>query len=94
MEPETDNPVMTSDDLKRWRSELGLNQAEAAAALGLSHRTITAYEIGEWAIPLAIVYACRWLDEQTPRPQPGAALAIVRRKRGRPRKAWPPSEPN
>jgi DNA-binding XRE family transcriptional regulator len=63
---------MTPWDLKRWRFDMRLNQAAAAEALGLSHRTITAYEIGEYPIPLAVAYACLWLEaisgEEAPRP--------------------------
>jgi DNA-binding XRE family transcriptional regulator len=55
-----DNP-MTPRELKRWRFEMELNQHQAAAALGVAPRTVTAWETGESPIPLAVAYACRWL---------------------------------
>ena len=72
---ENDNPAagaslptpMTGGELKRWRFEMHLNQSQAARALGVAHRTITAYEIGETPIPLMVAYACRWLAQQAGR---------------------------
>ncbi len=55
---------MTPRDLKRWRFEMEYTQAEAAEVLGVTSRTITAWELGEHRIPLAVAYACLWLSEQ------------------------------
>lgn len=53
---------MQSVDLKAWRERNKLTQQAAADALGISRRTLLAYEAGESDIPRAIDYACRWLD--------------------------------
>jgi transcriptional regulator with XRE-family HTH domain len=42
---------VTSDQLRAWRGRLGLSQAAAAAALGLSRRAYQHYESGTRAIP-------------------------------------------
>ncbi len=55
---------MTPRDLKRWRFEMEYSQHQAAEALGVHVRTVTAWEIGENRIPVAVAYACRWLTEQ------------------------------
>jgi predicted transcriptional regulator len=59
-------PTMTGDDLRRWRIEMGsggraINQPTAARMLGISQRTITGYETGEFPVPVAIMYACQYL---------------------------------
>lgn len=55
--------AMTPDDLKRWRTALGLSQKDAAHALGLKRRVIQYYEKGERdgdsiEIPLTVRLAC------------------------------------
>ncbi len=55
--------MMTPRDLKRWRFEMELSQHQAAEALGVATRTVTAWETGENRIPLAVAYACLWLEQ-------------------------------
>lgn len=56
---------MTNEGLKSWRECMGLSQAKAAEALGLSRQTIENYERGHRlgsgdpvAIPYHIALAC------------------------------------
>jgi transcriptional regulator with XRE-family HTH domain len=49
-------------DLKAWRDRNDLTQQDAADALGISRRTLVAYEQGESDIPRVVEYACGWLD--------------------------------
>ncbi|MEM6464134.1 MAG: helix-turn-helix transcriptional regulator [Pseudomonadota bacterium] len=54
---------MKAEDFRRWRKALGLNQKEAARALGLKKRVIQYYEKGkrdgrEVEIPLSVSLAC------------------------------------
>ena len=49
-------------DLKLWRERNNLTQQSAADALGISRRTLIAYERRDSDIPLAIEFACKWLD--------------------------------
>jgi DNA-binding XRE family transcriptional regulator len=56
---------MTPDDFKAWRKAMGLNQTEAAKALGISRSSVELYELGHRrddkravAIPLSIALAC------------------------------------
>jgi hypothetical protein len=61
-------PTMTSEELKTWRHVMGrINQPTAARMLGVSVRSICAWEIGELPVPLAIMYACRWLLDERAR---------------------------
>jgi DNA-binding transcriptional regulator YiaG len=39
---------MTPTDVRAWRQRLGLTQAQAAEALGVSTRAIQAYEGGDY----------------------------------------------
>lgn len=57
--------MMTPDDFKGWRRNLGLTQSQAAAALGLSLGSIENYERGARredgrpvAIPRTVELAC------------------------------------
>ena len=54
---------MNGADFKRWRKHLGLNQKEAAEALGLKRRVVQYYEKGERdgksvEIPKSVRLAC------------------------------------
>ena len=54
---------MKPEDFRRWRKALGLNQKDAARALGLKKRVIQYYEKGkrdgrEVEIPLTVALAC------------------------------------
>ncbi|MEX3012025.1 helix-turn-helix domain-containing protein [Hoeflea sp. TYP-13] len=54
---------MKPEDFRRWRKALGLNQKDAARALGLKKRVIQYYEKGkrdgkEVEIPLSVALAC------------------------------------
>jgi DNA-binding XRE family transcriptional regulator len=53
---------MEPQDLKAWRDRNNLTQQDAADALGISRRTLVAYEQGESSIPRVVEYACNWLD--------------------------------
>ena len=54
---------MEPQDLKAWRDRNDLTQQDAADALGISRRTLVAYEQGESEIPRVVEYACSWLDK-------------------------------
>jgi DNA-binding XRE family transcriptional regulator len=54
---------MEPQDLKAWRDRNDLTQQIAADALGISRRTLVAYEQGESDIPRVVEYACNWLDK-------------------------------
>jgi DNA-binding XRE family transcriptional regulator len=54
---------MEPKDLKAWRDRNHLTQQGAADALGISRRTLVAYEQGESDIPRAVEYATNWLDK-------------------------------
>ena len=49
---------MTAHDLKQWREKLGINQEQAAIAIGLSKPTIARYE-KDTEIPKYIALACK-----------------------------------
>lgn len=56
---------MTADEFKEWRKVMGLSQAKAAEALGISKPTVENYERGSRredsrpvVIPLNIALAC------------------------------------
>ncbi len=51
--------VYSPDGMKRWRGRFGLTLDAAAAALGLSRRTVAYYEAGEKPIPKAVALACK-----------------------------------
>ncbi len=54
---------LTSREMRLWRKTMGLTQREAGEALGVTARTVRAWEGSAWPIPLAVAYACRWLAE-------------------------------
>src|SRR5580700_7381065 len=54
--------IMEPLELKAWRDRNNLTQQSAADALGVSRRTLVAYEQKESEIPRAIEFACKWLD--------------------------------
>jgi transcriptional regulator with XRE-family HTH domain len=54
--------LMEPQDLKAWRDRNDLTQQDAANALGISRRTLVAYEHGESDIPRLVEFACNWLD--------------------------------
>lgn len=68
---------MTSDEFHAARVALHLTQAELARELGLTFRTIKAYERGAWdnqrpaPVPRAIVLALEALEarQRVPRPR-------------------------
>jgi len=51
--------------LRAWRRGHGLTQQAAAEALGLSRRTVIAYERGEQSIPKTVVLALHGYDATT-----------------------------
>jgi transcriptional regulator with XRE-family HTH domain len=59
---------MTPDSFKAWRRRLGLTQAGAAEALGLSARQIAYYEAGQRedgravVVPRTVALACAALE--------------------------------
>lgn len=55
---------MTPADFLAWRSRLGLTQAGAAEALGISPRQVWNYENGRAAIPRLVELACSALDHE------------------------------
>ena len=81
---------MTSEDFKRWRKALKLNQKDAAIALGLKKRVIQYSEKGKRdgrkvEIPLTVSLACYAIArgvlhydaselESEPGSEPGSAL--------------------
>jgi len=52
---------MTPRQLTNWRKRLGLSQAAAAKLMGISLRTYTRYERGEWPVPKLVELACEAL---------------------------------
>lgn len=52
----------TGRDLKSWRRVLGMNQTEAAHALGRSRRSIVDYETGRRAIQDSLRRACEHIE--------------------------------
>lgn len=52
---------MTPADLRAWRAAMGYTQPQAAQALGVSLRTIKAWEGGETAVPAIVPLACEAL---------------------------------
>jgi DNA-binding transcriptional regulator YiaG len=57
---------MSGMELKAWRKRLGLMQREAAAMLGVSAFTLSAWEIGRFRIkqPGLLALACRMVELQ------------------------------
>lgn len=55
---------MTPDKLKKWRDGVGLTQAGAALALGVSLRSYAAWETGEYECEHSVMLglACRALS--------------------------------
>ena len=48
---------LTAAQLKEWRAEIGVSQAVAARALGVSRRTMAAWEGGERPVPRIAIKA-------------------------------------
>ncbi len=49
---------MSPSELIAWRARLGLNQVQAAKALGVARNSLRGYEAGINTIPLYIALAC------------------------------------
>ena len=49
---------MTPADIRAWRSAMGYTQQQAAQALGVSMRTVKAWEAGFAAPPAFLPLAC------------------------------------
>ena len=64
---------MTPADMRAWRASMGYTQQQAAQALGVSLRTIKAWESGFAAPPAFLALACAALDQR----KAEAALASV-----------------
>ncbi|HLZ23550.1 MAG TPA: helix-turn-helix transcriptional regulator, partial [Ktedonobacterales bacterium] len=45
--------VMTGADLRKWRRQVGLSQAELARRLGYSNHTVCHWELGDKRVPPA-----------------------------------------
>src|SRR5271165_3183249 len=69
--------LMEPLDLKAWRERNNLTQQEAADALGISRRTLVAYEQGDSDIPRTVEYACNWLDKNPAAIEPHDRLRIA-----------------
>lgn len=52
----------TNEDLRAWRHRLGLTQAEAARALGITHRGYQKREAGDTPISREAMLACLYLE--------------------------------
>lgn len=68
---------MEPQDLKAWRDRNDLTQQSAADALGISRRTLVAYEQGESDIPRVVEYACNWLDRNPAAIEPRDRFRIL-----------------
>lgn len=55
---------MTANDVREFRARYGLAQTELARLLGLSDRTVRAWERGEWQVPQVAVLAMRELARE------------------------------
>lgn len=60
-------PEWTPEDLKVWRGRLGMTQAAAADALGISRRSYIDREKPEARISRETVLACLYLEQQSGR---------------------------
>ena len=56
---------MTPADLRAWRAHMDYTQQQAAQALGVSLRTIKAWEGGETAVPAIVPLACEALSARS-----------------------------
>lgn len=52
---------MTARQLANWRQKMGISQAKAALLMGISLRSYTRYEAGEWPVPKLVELACKAL---------------------------------
>jgi transcriptional regulator with XRE-family HTH domain len=68
---------MEPQDLKAWRDRNNLTQQAAADALGISRRTLVAYEQGESDIPRVVEFACAWLDKNPAAIEPRDRFRLV-----------------
>lgn len=49
---------MTPADFRAWRARMGYTQQQAAQALGVTSRTVKAWEAGKCAPPAFLALAC------------------------------------
>lgn len=55
---------MTGPDLKAWRLARNLSQEAAASVIGISRRSVQAYEDSAKALPVVVLQSIRWVDHQ------------------------------
>ena len=54
---------MTAEQLREWRTKLGLSQRTAATALGMHWRSVQDYEAGR-TIPRVVELACKQVEAE------------------------------
>ena len=60
--------VDTPESFKKWRnSGVGLTQKQLGYLLGVHHRTIQKWELGETTIPWTVALACALVNEDPDR---------------------------
>lgn len=72
-------PDENTRSFARWRVRNGLSLTEAAAALGMTTRTVSAYGSGERPVPRYIVLACKGWEAERRTASPTAAKHTGRR---------------
>jgi len=55
---------MTGPDLKAWRLARNLSQEAAATIIGISRRSVQAYEDSAKALPVVVLQSIRWVDHR------------------------------
>lgn len=55
---------MTADQLRAWRKRLGMTQAAAAEAIGISLRQYSYYETGRYPVPRPISLATEAIENR------------------------------
>ena len=55
---------MTGPDLKAWRLARNLSQEGAATIIGISRRSVQAYEDSAKALPVVVLQSIRWVDHR------------------------------
>jgi len=63
----------TGADFRAWREDLRLTQAEAAALLGVTRRSVQNWEMDDAPVAMVVALACRFVTEH----QAGIGAALV-----------------